>query len=120
MELMSFVRPFTRLRLQTMIRDRLLNCWNLIPTGKLTSVLGLMKQNADSYPSTRAVADHLLNSRIRIMNFLLAELEAALRKAAADLDMNFLYQSLLFISGDSLKQTLLDLDYERSPNNQFP
>ena len=33
--------------------------------------------------------------------------------------MNFLYQSLLFISGDSLRQTLLDLNMRKSPNNQF-
>jgi hypothetical protein len=81
--------------------------------GKLTSFLGLMKQDADSYASTRAVADNLLKA-VSDNEFPVAELESALRKAAADLDMNFLYQSLLFISGDSLKQTLLDLDMKEA------
>jgi tetratricopeptide (TPR) repeat protein len=81
--------------------------------GKLASVLGLMKQNADSYSSTKAVADYLLKA-MADNEFPVSELESALRKAAADLDMNFLYQSLLFISGDSLKQTLLDLNMKRA------
>jgi hypothetical protein len=82
-------------------------------TGQLSDVLGVMKKNAGSYPSTRAVADYLINSLAK-NNFPASELEEALTKAAADLDMNFLYQSLLFISGDSLRQTLLDLDLRRA------
>jgi hypothetical protein len=82
-------------------------------TGQLSEVLGVMKKNAGSYPSTRAVADYLINSLAR-NNFPASELEAALKKAAADLDMNFLYQSLLFISGDSLRQTLLDLNLRKA------
>jgi hypothetical protein len=72
-----------------------------------------MKKNAGSYPSTRAVADYLINSLAK-NNFPASELEEALKRAAADLDMNFLYQSLLFISGDSLRQTLLDLDLRKA------
>jgi hypothetical protein len=82
-------------------------------TGQLSDVLGVMKKNAGSYASTRAVADYLINSLAK-NNFPASELEEALTKAAADLDMNFLYQSLLFISGDSLRQTLLDLDLRKA------
>jgi hypothetical protein len=82
-------------------------------TGQLSDVLGVMKKNAGSYPSTRAVADYLINSLAK-NNFPASELEEALKKAAADLDMNFLYQSLLFISGDSLRQTLLELDLRKA------
>jgi hypothetical protein len=81
--------------------------------GQLSDVLGVMKKNAGSYPSTRAVADYLIASLAR-NSFPASELEEALKKAAADLDMNFLYQSLLFISGDSLRQTLLDLDLRKA------
>lgn len=82
-------------------------------TGQLSEVLGVMKKNAGSYPNTRAVADYLIASLAK-NNFPASELEEALKKAAADLDMNFLYQSLLFISGDSLRQTLLDLDLRKA------
>jgi hypothetical protein len=82
-------------------------------TGQLSEVLGVMKKNAGSYPSTRSVADYLINSLVK-NNFTASELEEALKKAAADLDMNFLYQSLLFISGDSLRQTLLDLNLRKA------
>ena len=79
--------------------------------GVLATVLGGMKENAGSFADTRAVADFLINAAEK-EEFPLTELEAALRKAAADLDMHFLYQSLLFISSDSLKNTLLDLDHK--------
>jgi hypothetical protein len=82
-------------------------------TGQLSDVLGVMKKNAGSYPSTRSVADYLINSLAK-NNFPASELEEVLKKAAADLDMNFLYQSLLFISGDSLRQTLLELDLRKA------
>jgi hypothetical protein len=76
--------------------------------GKLLDYLGKIKQNANSFPSTRAVADNLLKA-LSNNEFSVSELELALSKAAADLELHFLYQSLLFISGDSLRQTLLDL-----------
>jgi hypothetical protein len=82
-------------------------------TGQLSEVLGVMKKNAGSYANTQAVADYLISSLAK-NSFPAVELEEALKKAAADLDMNFLYQSLLFISGDSLRQTLLDLDLKKS------
>jgi tetratricopeptide (TPR) repeat protein len=81
--------------------------------GKLLSYLTLMKQNAKSYPSTRAVADNLLKA-VTNNEFPVSELESALSKAAADLELHFLYQSLLFISGDSLRQTLLDLELRKA------
>jgi hypothetical protein len=82
-------------------------------TGQLSGVLGIMKKNAGSYANTRAVADYLISSLAK-NSFKASELEEALKKAAADLDMNFLYQSLLLISGDSLRQTLLDLDLRKT------
>jgi hypothetical protein len=81
--------------------------------GKLATVLGMMKQNVKSFASTRAVVDYLLKA-LANNEFPVSELESALKKAAAELDMHFLYQSLLFISGDSLKQTLLDLDMRKA------
>jgi tetratricopeptide (TPR) repeat protein len=81
-------------------------------TGELATYLGQMKQNWKEYPDTRAVADYIMqgaDSRV----FPLSELEAALKKAAIDLDVHFLSQGLLFISSDSLKQTILDLNMEK-------
>jgi hypothetical protein len=80
--------------------------------GRLREVLGIMKENAASYPNTRSVADYLLNALTQ-GKFPASELESALMKAAADLDMHFLYQSLLFISDDSLRQALLDIDFRK-------
>ena len=82
-------------------------------SGQLSEVLGVMKKNSGSYASTQAVADYLISSLAK-NSFPAAELEEVLKKAAADLDMNFLYQSLLFVSGDSLRQTLLDLNLRKS------
>jgi hypothetical protein len=84
--------------------------------GKLAGLLRMMKDNAGSYPNTRSVADYLLKS-LKEKKFPPSELESALRKAAADLDMHFLYQSLLFISGDSLRHTLLDLELRKAGIN---
>jgi hypothetical protein len=81
--------------------------------GKLLDYLGVIKQNAKSFPSTRAVADNLLKAMAN-NEFPVTELESALSKAAADLELHFLYQSLLFISGDSLRQTLLDLELRKA------
>jgi tetratricopeptide (TPR) repeat protein len=81
--------------------------------GKLAAVLGIMRNNAGSYPTTRSVADFLLKG-LANKDFPASELETALKNAAADLEMNFLYQSLLFISGDSLRHTLLGLDTRKA------
>jgi hypothetical protein len=81
--------------------------------GELLAYLGVIKQNAKSFASTRAVADNLLKA-LSNNEFLVTELESALSKAAADLELHFLYQSLLFISGDSLRQTLLDLELRKA------
>jgi hypothetical protein len=81
-------------------------------TGKLAAFLGQMKQNWKLYPDTRSVADFIMKAAEN-NEFPLSELESALIKAAIDLDVHFLAQSLLFISSDSLKQTLLDLNIEK-------
>jgi AcrR family transcriptional regulator len=77
--------------------------------GSLADVLNRMKQDIKSFPNTRTVADYLLAGAQK-GDFPVADLELALRKAAAELDMYFLYEGLLFISGDSLQNTLLGID----------
>jgi len=77
--------------------------------GSLADILNRMKQDIKSYPNTRAVADYLLSGAQK-GDFPVADLELALRKAAAELDMYFLYEGLLFISADSLQNALLGLN----------
>jgi hypothetical protein len=78
-------------------------------SGKLAALLEQMKQNVDNFPDTRSMADYLIKAAEND-EYPISELEDALRKAAVELNEQFLYQGLLFISSDSLKNTLLDLD----------
>lgn len=43
-------------------------------------------------------------------NYSINELQSALKKAAINLDVNFLYQSMLFLSEGSLNKTLIDIN----------
>jgi len=45
--------------------------------------------------------------------FPLSELESMLKQAATDLNIDFLSQSLIFISSGNLKQTVMDMDLEQ-------
>jgi tetratricopeptide (TPR) repeat protein len=81
--------------------------------GQLADVLDIMQKNAGSYPDTRAIADYLMNALDK-KAFTKPELELVLMKAAADLDVNFLYQSLLFISSDPLRNTLYDINLTKN------
>jgi tetratricopeptide (TPR) repeat protein len=81
-------------------------------TGDLAKFLQQMNQNSKDFASTRAAADYIMKGADDKM-FPLSELDEALKKAALDIDVHFLSQGLLFISSDSLKQTLLDLDMEK-------
>lgn len=81
-------------------------------TGDLAKFLEQMKQNSKDFPTTRAAADYIMKGAEERI-FPLSELDEALKKAALDIDVHFLSQGLLFISSDSLQQTLLDLDMER-------
>lgn len=81
-------------------------------TGKLNEKLGKMLQESNKYSDTKAVADDIIQSFIQ-NEFPAEELESMLKLAAADINMHFLSQSLIFISSDNLKQTLLDLDLEK-------
>jgi hypothetical protein len=81
-------------------------------SGKLATLLEQMKQNTDNFPDTKSVADYLIRAAEN-GEYPVSELEDALRKAAAELNEQFLYQGLLFISSDSLKNTLLDLDMRK-------
>lgn len=77
--------------------------------GDLKTYLGQMKVNRNDFRDTRSIADYLLKA-LKNNIFPVSELKDAVSKAAMDLDMNFLSQGLIFISSDSLKQTLLILD----------
>jgi hypothetical protein len=76
---------------------------------ELAAVLQQMIADRKSYSDTEKVINNLFLAAQR-NTFPLTELEEAVKKAAADTDMHFLSESLIFISSDSLKQTLLDLD----------
>jgi hypothetical protein len=80
-------------------------------TGDLADFLSQMNKNMKDFPTTRAVADHIMKGAEE-KAFPLSELDAMLKKAALDIDVHFLSQGLLFISSDSLKQTLLELDMQ--------
>jgi len=79
---------------------------------ELKDFLTAMKQNWQSFSDTHAVADYILNGAIR-KEFPLSQLESMLNLAAVDCHAYFLSQSLIFISSEQLKQTLLDIDLEK-------
>jgi tetratricopeptide (TPR) repeat protein len=81
-------------------------------TGDLSKYLEKMRQNSKDYPNTRAAADYIMKGAEDKM-FPLSELDEALKKAALDIDVHFLSQGLIFISADSLRQTLLDLNMDK-------
>jgi hypothetical protein len=88
-------------------------------TGDLNAFLGNMKQIPDRFPDAQAVADYLLKA-VENGEIVLPQLEALLRAAASQMDVHFLYQSLLLISSDKLRETLLQLDLRQdSVNNAF-
>ena len=81
-------------------------------TGELGAMLGTMKQNPNSFPDTRSVADYIMRGAEN-GEFPLSQLESMLKLASADINAHFLEQGLLFISSDNLKQTMLDLNQEK-------
>jgi tetratricopeptide (TPR) repeat protein len=81
-------------------------------TGDLQNFLITTKQNSESFNNTKSVADHIMEGAINNA-FPVVELESMLKLAATDLNIDFLSQSLIFISSDNLKQTVLDLDFEQ-------
>ena len=83
-----------------MLQVNLQHCWVI------------MKQNWKDYPDTRSVADYIMKAAEN-KKFPLSELESTLKLAAADLNVHFLAQGLLFVSSENLKQTLLDLNMEK-------
>lgn len=78
---------------------------------ELAAYLGKMKQNWQSFPDSRAVADDILKAEEN-NEFPVSQLDSMLKLAAADLNVHFLSQSLIFISSDNLKQTLLDINMD--------
>jgi hypothetical protein len=101
-------------RIAALTRDpkALIELLESFSTGDLVAYLGKMKQNWKEFPDTRSVADYIMKGA-ESKAFPLSELEEALKKAALDMDVYFLSQGLIFISSDSLKQTLLDLNMEK-------
>jgi hypothetical protein len=106
----------TLYRIASLNRDplELIKLLESYATGDLATFLGQMRQNWKLYPNTRSVADNIMKGAVN-NEFPLTELEVALSLAAVDLNVNFLSQSLIFISSDDLKQTLLDLNMEKQP-----
>jgi hypothetical protein len=78
-------------------------------TPELAGVLQQMIADRKNYNDTEKGINDLMLAAQRNA-FPPADLEEAIKKAAADADMHFISQSLIFISSDSLKQTLMDLD----------
>jgi hypothetical protein len=101
-------------RIAALTRDpkALIELLESFSSGDLAVYLGQMKQNWKNFPDTRSVADYIMKGA-ESKAFPLSELEETLKKAAIDLDVYFLSQGLLFISSDSLKQTVLDLNMEK-------
>lgn len=101
-------------RIAALMRDpkALIEILKSYSTGDLEAFLNQMHQNWKNYPDTRSVADAIMQGAVNNA-FPLAALEEALKLAAMDLDMHFLAQGLVFISSDSLKQTVLDLNFEK-------
>ncbi|MFO7370126.1 MAG: tetratricopeptide repeat protein [Bacteroidales bacterium] len=81
-------------------------------TGDLSAYLAQMRQNQKLYPDSRSVADNIMKGLLN-NEFSADLLESALALAATDINVHFLSQSLIFISSDNLKQTLLDLDMDQ-------
>ncbi len=81
-------------------------------TGELSGLLGKMKEKWQTYPDSRSVADEIMKAAENNL-FPLSQLDAMLKLAATDLNVHFLSQSLIFISSDQLKNTLLDLNMEK-------
>ncbi len=81
-------------------------------TGDLAAYLAAMRQNYKLYPDSRAVADHIMKGLLA-GEFSADLLESALSLAAVDINVHFLSQSLIFISSDNLKQTILDLEMDQ-------
>ncbi len=102
-------------RVASMNRDpeSLLRLLESYSSGKLKDLLVSMQQNPDDFSDVKAVADHIMNAAIN-NEFPLSALESMLKNAATDMNVDFLSQSLIFISSDNLKQTLLDLNIGKS------
>jgi len=81
-------------------------------SGELRNLLSQMQQNPDSFPDTRSVADYIMNAANNNI-FPLSELESMLKQAATDLNIDFLSQSLIYISSENLRQTVLDMDFDK-------
>jgi len=71
-----------------------------------------MQQDSESFNDTRSVADYIMKAAVN-EEFPLSELESMLKQAATDLNIDFLSQSLIFISSGNLKQTVMDMDLEQ-------
>jgi hypothetical protein len=101
-------------RLAALNRDprALIELLQSFSSGDLEAFLDKMYQNWKEFPDTRSVADYIMRGA-ESKAFPLSELEEALKKAAIDIDVHFLTQGLIFISSDSLKQTLLDMNMQK-------
>lgn len=81
--------------------------------GELKGYLQKLSGMGGQFPDTKSVADNILEAASR-NEFSIEQLNSMLKMAAIDINMHFLSQSLLFISSDPLRQTLLDLNPEKA------
>lgn len=82
-------------------------------SGEMKNLLVRMQQNEESYNDVQSVSDSIMEAVMK-NKIQMSDLELMLKLAATDLDMDFLSQSLIFISSDNLRQTVLDLDFEQT------
>jgi tetratricopeptide (TPR) repeat protein len=103
----------TLYRIASLSRDpnELISLFESYASGDLAKLLGEMLQNRKSFSDTKSVADHIIKAAENNL-FPLSELDAMLKLAAADMNVHFLSQGLIFISSENLKQTLLTLNMD--------
>lgn len=77
--------------------------------GDLEEYLNRMRQNVLAFSDSRAAASTIFLS-LAHGDFGPDALDVTLRNAAADLDVHYLYQGLLYLSADSMKDVLSKMD----------
>ncbi len=92
--------------------EELIDLFESYAQDELLDYMHQLQDKKESFSDSRAVADNILQASGR-NEFTLAQLDAMLKMAAVDINMHFLSQSLIFISSDPLRQTLLNLNLDK-------
>ncbi len=93
--------------------SRFLKILNEFGSDSLIRALGQINAAAQGIKNPENLLDHMIQQ----YPALEGSLDEALRKSAASLDLAFLHQGLILLSGDSLKQTLHQVNLERQKLN---